>query len=81
MFRGALFHHLRRRWNWVVSAGFSALIFAAVHPQGWTAIPVLGSLALVFAAVREWRGSAIAPMTGHFIQNFAVTTMLILTAA
>jgi membrane protease YdiL (CAAX protease family) len=81
MFRGALFHHLRRGWNWLFSAGFSALIFAAVHPQGWTAIPVLGGLALIFAALREWRGSAIAPMTGHFIQNFTVTTMLILMAA
>jgi membrane protease YdiL (CAAX protease family) len=81
MFRGALFHHLRRRWNWLISAAFSGLIFAAVHPQGWTAIPVLGSLGLIFAAIREWRGSAIASMAGHFIQNFTVTTMLILAAA
>jgi membrane protease YdiL (CAAX protease family) len=78
MFRGSLFHHLRRRWNWVISAGVVSLIFAAIHPQGWAAIPALGSLALVFAAVREWRGSLVAPMVGHFIQNFVVTTVMIL---
>ena len=55
-----------------------SLIFAAIHPQGWAAIPALGALALVFAAVREWRGSLVAPMVGHFIQNFVVTTVMIL---
>jgi membrane protease YdiL (CAAX protease family) len=80
MFRGALFHHVRRRWNWVISAALVSLIFAAIHPQGWAAIPALGALALIFAAIREWRGSIVAPMTGHFIQNFFVTTMLIVMA-
>ena len=84
MFRGALFHHLRRfskGWSWLPSAALVALIFAAIHPQGWTAIPALGMLAVVFAGLREWRGSLIASMTGHFIQNFiAVTVLVVMTS-
>ena len=78
MFRGALFHHLRQRWGWAASAGLVALLFAAIHPQGWTAIPALGSLAVGFAALREWRGSIIAPITAHALNNFIVSTVMIL---
>jgi len=75
MFRGALFHHLRRRWGWAVSAPVVAIIFAAIHPQGWVAVPVLGSIALVLCALREWRGSLIAPMVAHACNNFIVLTL------
>lgn len=75
MFRGALFHHLRRRWGWAISAPIVAFIFAIIHPQGWVAVPVLGSIALVLAALREWRGSLIAPMVAHACNNFVVLTI------
>ena len=42
MFRGMLFHHLRRfgrGWRWLFSAALVSFIFAAIHPQGWAAIP------------------------------------------
>jgi membrane protease YdiL (CAAX protease family) len=78
MFRGALYHHLRRRWGWLVSAAWTSLIFAAVHPQGWTAIPVLGSIALVLATLREWRGSIIAPIIAHACVNGVTITLMIL---
>ena len=74
MFRGALFHHLRRRWGWAISALIVAFIFAIIHPQGWVAVPVLGSIAIVLAALREWRGSLIAPMVAHACNNFLVLT-------
>jgi membrane protease YdiL (CAAX protease family) len=74
MFRGALFHHLRRRWGWAISALIVAFIFAVIHPQGWVAVPVLGSIAIVLAALREWRGSLIAPMVAHACNNFVVLT-------
>jgi membrane protease YdiL (CAAX protease family) len=74
MFRGALFHHLRRRWGWAISALTVAFIFAVIHPQGWVAVPVLGSIAIVLAALREWRGSLIAPMVAHACNNFVVLT-------
>ena len=79
MFRGALFHHLRRCHGWLVSAVVSGILFAALHPQGWTAIPLLGAMGMVFCAVREWRGTVLASGTTHAINNaVAVTLMLVL---
>ena len=78
MFRGALFHHLRQRWGWAVSAPVVAVIFAMLHPQGWVAVPALGSIALVLAALREWRGSLIAPIAAHACNNFLVLTVTLL---
>jgi len=78
MFRGILFHHLRGRWNWLVSAVIVSVIFAALHPQGWAAVPVLGSIAMVLAGLREWRGSLIAPMTAHAFNNFLAVTLALL---
>ena len=78
MFRGALFHHLRTRWSWVVSALTMALAFAAVHPQGWSAVPVLGSIAVVFAALREWRGGIVASVVAHGLHNAMAVTISLL---
>jgi membrane protease YdiL (CAAX protease family) len=80
MFRGALFHHLRRfgrGWRWLPSALLVSFIFAAIHPQGWTYIPVLGALAFVFAGLREWRGSILTSATAHFIQNCFIVILMV----
>jgi membrane protease YdiL (CAAX protease family) len=79
MFRGALFHHLRRfgkGWRWLPSALLVSFIFAAIHPQGWTFIPVLGALAFVFAGLREWRGSILTSATAHFMQNCFIVILM-----
>lgn len=78
MFRGALFNHLRQRHGWFLSALVSSLLFAALHPQGWTAIPVLGAIGFVLASIREWRGTFIASATAHALNNGVVTTFIIL---
>ena len=65
MFRGALFHHLRRRWSWLPATLLVSFIFAIIHPQGWTLVPTLGAIALVLAGLREWRGSIIAAPARH----------------
>jgi membrane protease YdiL (CAAX protease family) len=78
MFRGALFHHLRGRWSWSASAAVIAFIFAVIHPQGWAAIPILWSIAMVLAALREWRGSIIAPVTAHAFNNFIAITLALM---
>ena len=78
MFRGAFYHHLRRRLAWPLAALVVGVIFAAIHPQGWAAIPLLTAIAFVFAALREWRGSIIASVTAHAINNGVVTTMVVL---
>ena len=78
MFRGALFNHLRARWNWIISPLIVGLLFALVHPQGWTTIPALGMIGVVLALIREWRASIIGPMTAHALNNATVTTLLVL---
>ena len=75
MFRGLLFHHLRQRWSFAVSAVLVSFIFALLHPQGWVAAPALGAIAIVLAALREWRGSLIAPIAAHACNNFVVLTL------
>jgi len=78
MFRGALYGHLRRSSGFFVSAIIVSFLFAAIHPQGWTVIPLLGSIAIVLAMLREWRGSLLASMTGHALNNaFGVTLVLV----
>jgi membrane protease YdiL (CAAX protease family) len=69
MFRGALFAHLRERFTWWISAPSVAVIFAIIHPQGWVALPALAALAVVFAGIREWRGSIIGCMAAHALHN------------
>jgi len=78
MFRGALFHYLRGRHSWLLAALLSGLIFAALHPQGWSAIPVLGAIGVIFAAIRQWRGSFLASAAAHALNNAVAVTMLVL---
>ena len=85
MFRGVLYRHLRElsgswaRWGSVIfSALFNGLIFAAIHPQGFVAIPLLTALAINFSLAREWRDSLVAPIIMHAINNGAVTTFMLL---
>ena len=78
LFRGALYGHVRRRWRPWLSAGVVAFIFAAIHPQGWAAIPILATIAVVLATLREWRGSLVASMTAHGLNNTIALTIGIL---
>jgi membrane protease YdiL (CAAX protease family) len=85
MFRGVLYRQLRdasAHWRTGASVLWSAVvnsfIFAVIHPQGFIAVPALMTLAAGFSLVREWRGSLLAPMTAHGINNFVVTLMLLL---
>lgn len=78
LFRGALYRHLRARWGVVLSALLNGVIFAAIHPQGWMAIPPLTALAVTFSLLREWRGSLIAPMTAHALNNGLIVLVMVL---
>lgn len=78
MFRGVLLNHMRRKWSWLISALVVAFIFAIIHPQGWTTVPALMSIAIVLAALREWRGSLLAPMVAHAFHNGMLVTLLVL---
>jgi membrane protease YdiL (CAAX protease family) len=81
LFRGALYHHVRRRLPWWLAALAVGVLFAAIHPQGWVGIPMLTTVALVFAALREWRGSIVAPVVCHACVNAVTLTMLVLITA
>lgn len=85
MFRGVLYRHLRdwsagrgRVVSVLLSGGISSLLFAAIHPQGWVAIPALMGLAAGFVLVREWRGSLLGPMVVHGISNGLVMSLVLL---
>lgn len=82
MFRGALFGYLRatiapraRILSLVAAAVVSSAIFALIHPQGVLFAPALGGLAVGFCLYRELRGSLVAPIVAHGINN-AVTLAL-----
>ncbi len=78
VFRGALLASLRQRMGVMLAAVIGAVLFAGIHPQGWAAIPVLASLAIVFAWMREWRQSIIGPMVAHGLHNGATVLLAIL---
>lgn len=85
MFRGLLYRHLRDATakiriavSVLISGSVSSLVFAIIHPQGIFGVPVLMSLAFAFCLAREWRGSIVAPMTMHAINNGSVTLMLLI---
>ncbi|MFM8220332.1 MAG: lysostaphin resistance A-like protein, partial [Planctomycetaceae bacterium] len=86
MFRGAMYRHLREasgRGGVVVSVlfslFFSSFLFAVIHPQGPAGVPLLMSIAIVLAVVREWRESLVSPIVTHMVVN-GVTTSLALLA-
>jgi membrane protease YdiL (CAAX protease family) len=78
MFRGAFHQGLRWRLGPLASGVVISFIFAVIHPQGWVAVPVLGSIALVLSVQREWRGSLIAPVVSHAINNGMLVLLLVM---
>ena len=78
MFRGALYHGVRARLPFVVAALLVAFIFAVIHPQGLAAVPALMGIAIVLASLREWRGSIVAPVVAHAINNGVILILLVL---
>jgi membrane protease YdiL (CAAX protease family) len=76
-FRGVLFGYLRRRLHWSLAGISTAFLFAVIHPQGWIAVPVLATIGFTLSAIREWRGSIIASMAAHSLNNGAVLLLAI----
>jgi len=79
VFRSAFYRHLRQRrgvLGWILASVVTAFIFAAIHPQGWIGVPVLMSIAIVFAAMREWRGTIVPSMVAHALHNGTLAVMM-----
>jgi membrane protease YdiL (CAAX protease family) len=88
MFRGVLHRHLRdatRRTGTfisiVLSTTISGFVFAAIHPQGVFAIPLLMSLAYAFSLMREWRGTVVPAIVLHGISNGLVMCLIMVIAS
>ncbi len=78
MFRGRLYPGLTTRLPWWLAALVSSLIFAIIHPQGLVGVPVLTMLAFTFAWLRRERGSLVAPITAHALNNSLVGLAVVL---
>lgn len=79
VFRSAFYRHLRQRrgvLGWMLASVVTAFVFAAIHPQGWIGVPVLMSIAIVFAAMREWRGTIVPSMVAHALHNGTLAVMM-----
>ena len=84
-FRGVLYRHLRASSS-ILGTALSifgsvllvSFIFAAIHPQGWVAIPALMSIAVGMNLMREWRGSLISSIVVHGMSNGIVFTSLLI---
>lgn len=77
IFRGALYRHLRGRFAVVVSVLLVAAAFALAHAYVLAGVIMVATLGGIFALMREWRGSLIAPMTAHCLHNSMVLTLLL----
>jgi len=54
------------------AALLSAFVFSLGHGyEGTTGVITVGFIGLVFAFIYQWRGSLVAPMVMHFLQDFA----------
>ena len=62
----------------VLSILLTSFLFAAIHPQGWVAIPALMGIAIGMNLMREWRGSIFPSMLVHGISNAVVTSMMLI---
>ena len=85
MFRGILYRQLRsssyrfpKAISIVCSVMLVSFVFAAIHPQGWIAIPALMGIAVGMNLLREWRGSLIPSMVVHGLSNGIVVSMIVL---
>tara|TARA_R110000782_G_scaffold19101_7_gene52029 strand:- start:2724 stop:4262 length:1539 start_codon:yes stop_codon:yes gene_type:complete len=78
IFRGALYRHFRARTGWLMAALGTAALFAFLHSYGPLMVTPLIVLGTVFAFMREWRGSIIAPMTAHFLHNFTMLVAMVI---
>jgi membrane protease YdiL (CAAX protease family) len=81
IFRGALFSYLRPRLRFWGTALVTAGIFGLVHPYTTAGLLQVATLGLILAALREWRGSLIAPMTCHFLHNATISMITVIWIA
>ena len=72
VFRGYLLLRLRSlTGSTAVAVALSSLIFALGHGyQGTAGTIAVGAIGVLLAVIYLWRGSIVAPVVLHFVQNF-----------
>ncbi len=78
LFRGVFYSHCRRWMAWPVAGIITGIVFAAIHPQWIWFVPGLASIGLVFAMIREWRGSLIGSIAAHALHNGTIACILVI---
>ena len=78
VFRGYLIHRiLALTGSRAAAVVLSSLLFALGHGyEGTAGVITVGLMGLFFALAYLWRGSLVAPITMHFIQDFASIVLL-----
>ena len=79
--RGALYGLLRMRLGVAFSVAISAAVFGVIHPYTATGMIQVAVGGVVFALLREWRGSLIAPVVAHALHNAMVMSGTIILMA
>jgi len=77
VFRGCLFRHLRARVGFLIAAPASALAFGLMHQYEIVLLGPVLALGVMFAFMREWRGSLIGPIVMHALHNGTVLLFVI----
>jgi membrane protease YdiL (CAAX protease family) len=77
VFRGYLLLRLRGVLGAAGAVMLSSVVFALGHGyQGSAGMVSVGALGVVYAVVYLWRGSLVAPMVMHFMQNLIAMVLL-----
>lgn len=72
VFRGVMLDVMARRWSWGPAALAQAVVFSAIHVETLASPPMflaLGLLGYLFAWLRRWTGSLLAPIIAHLVFN------------
>ena len=75
--RGALFRHIRSRFIFVISGLFSAVLFGMLHQYDVLMLVPIVTLGVMFAFIREWRGSLVGCITAHALHNTTVFILIL----
>ncbi len=76
VFRGSLHRHLRSRLPMIPAAIISSVFFGILHPLPAPLLLPVTTVGFNMALMREWRGSLIASMTAHALNNATILTLL-----
>lgn len=82
VFRGLLYGWLRQWLSYAATVALVSITFGIIHPYSPLGMVQVAAGGVLFAILREWRGSLIAPMVAHALHNgmIEVNTLAIVSA-